>query len=87
MEAGLVERRADPDDRRGTLVRLTEEGKAAIDAALETHVRNEERLLEGMAADEVEALNELLRRLLASLEGKVEHDGEAGAERGAVADG
>src|SRR5262245_2119564 len=43
-EAGLVARRPDPDDRRGTLVRLTTNGKAAVDAALVTHVANEERL-------------------------------------------
>jgi DNA-binding MarR family transcriptional regulator len=29
-EAGLVERRPDPDDRRGTLIRLTREGRAVI---------------------------------------------------------
>ena len=30
-EAGLVERRADPTDRRGTLVRLTRRGRSTID--------------------------------------------------------
>src|SRR5437763_1623513 len=30
-EAGLIERRPDPGDRRGTLVRLTRRGRAAID--------------------------------------------------------
>ena len=38
VEAGLVERRPDPDDRRGTLVRLTRQGKSTIDKALEAHV-------------------------------------------------
>src|SRR5580658_7938872 len=37
-EAGLVARRPDPDDRRGTLVRLTPKGKASIDAATSEHV-------------------------------------------------
>src|SRR5579863_10070674 len=32
-EAGLVSRRRDPQDRRGTLVRLTAKGKALIDSA------------------------------------------------------
>src|SRR5205823_5283249 len=40
-EAGLVERRPDPSDRRGTLVGLTAKGKKVVDAALESHVTNE----------------------------------------------
>ena len=44
-EAGLVERRADPADRRGVLVRLTRHGKEVVDSALDAHVANEERLL------------------------------------------
>jgi len=44
-EAGLIERRPDPNDRRGTLVRLTRRGENLIDRAVETHVSNEERLL------------------------------------------
>ena len=32
---GLVERYPDPDDRRGVIVRLTTEGKAAVDGAFE----------------------------------------------------
>src|SRR5579862_1824037 len=44
-EAGLVERRPDPRDRRGTLVALTARGRAAVDAALEGHIANEARLL------------------------------------------
>jgi DNA-binding MarR family transcriptional regulator len=67
VEAGLVERRPDPDDRRGTLVRLTSQGRRAIDAALETHARNEERLLSALEPAEREVLDGLLRKLLASL--------------------
>lgn len=66
--AGLVERRADPDDRRGTLVRLTPRGKRAIDRAIELHVANEERLLEPLDDAEVHALDGLLRKLLVGLE-------------------
>lgn len=66
-EAGLVARRADPDDRRGTLVRLTGKGKALIDAATTKHVANEERLLAGLTAREQLQLAELLRKLLLSL--------------------
>jgi len=67
-EAGLVERRPDPSDRRGTLVRLTPKGKAVVDAAFESHIENEERLLEPLTAAERRTLDDLLRKLLAELE-------------------
>lgn len=66
-EAGLVQRRPDPQDRRGTLVRLTAKGKALIDAATSEHVANEERLLAGLSGREQLQLGELLRKLLLSL--------------------
>ncbi|MGA7357006.1 MAG: MarR family transcriptional regulator [Candidatus Cybelea sp.] len=66
-EAGLVSRRPDPQDRRGTLVRLTAKGKALIDAATSEHVANEERLLAGLSTREQLQLGELLRKLLLSL--------------------
>lgn len=66
-DAGLVARRADPDDRRGTLVRLTAKGKALIDTATAKHVDNEDRLLSALTARERQQLNELLRKLLISL--------------------
>jgi DNA-binding MarR family transcriptional regulator len=67
-EAGLIERRPDPDDRRGTRVRLTRRGKATIDRALATHVANEELLLADLSPAERDALDGLLRRLLVRLE-------------------
>jgi DNA-binding MarR family transcriptional regulator len=68
VDAGLVERRPDPDDRRGTLVRLTRVGHTTIDHALEAHIANEERLLQPLATADRRALDRLLRRLLAGLE-------------------
>jgi DNA-binding MarR family transcriptional regulator len=68
VEAGLVERRPDPDDRRGTLVRLTRDGKSTIDKALEAHVANEKRLVHSLNASDRRALNSLLRTLLADIE-------------------
>jgi DNA-binding MarR family transcriptional regulator len=67
-DAGLVARRPDPGDRRGTLVGLTRKGKAVIDAAVVTHVANEARLLQPLSATQRRALDELLRVLLADLE-------------------
>jgi DNA-binding MarR family transcriptional regulator len=66
VEAGLVERRPDPGDRRGTLVRLTPKGRAVVDGALEAHLANEERLLRPLGAADRRTLDRLLRRLLAS---------------------
>jgi DNA-binding MarR family transcriptional regulator len=66
-EAGLVERRLDPDDRRGVLVRLTSRGRTAIDAAVGVHVENERRILRALNARERRALDGLLRKILAGL--------------------
>ena len=81
VEAGLVGRRPDPADRRGTLVRLTRRGKATIDKALEAHVANEERLLRSLTPAERRALDDLLRTLLADLEGD-EHSRREGSGAG-----
>ncbi len=67
-EAGLVERRDDPDDRRGTLVRLTRRGKRVIDRAVESHIQNEARLLRSFTPSELRTLDALLRKLLKELE-------------------
>ena len=68
VEAGLVERRPDPGDRRGTLVKLTRRGKTVIDKAIAAHVANEERLLRSLSSAERRNLDELLRTLLTELE-------------------
>jgi DNA-binding MarR family transcriptional regulator len=67
-EAGLVERRPDPSDRRGTLVGLTRRGRAVVDEAVVTHVANEERILGPLSARQRRALDDLLRALLTDLE-------------------
>lgn len=67
-EAGLIERRHDPRDRRGTLVRLTRRGKSVIDRAVNTHVANENRLLGSLTAGERRTLDDLLKRLLVHVE-------------------
>jgi DNA-binding MarR family transcriptional regulator len=69
--AGLIERRPDPSDRRGTLVRLTRRGKSVIDRAVEKHAVNEERILGALTAAERRALDGLLRTLLIELERRV----------------
>ena len=67
-EKGLVRRVPDPEDRRGILVELTEQGRELIDRALISHVANEARLLQPLSREEQQTLAALLRKLLSSLE-------------------
>ena len=62
---GLVERYPDPDDRRGVLVRLTPEGRLAVDGAFEALLTAEHQLLDGLPAADRRTLAALLRPLLA----------------------
>jgi DNA-binding MarR family transcriptional regulator len=78
-DAGLVERRSDPRDRRGVIVRLTRKGKSVIDRAMAPHLAIQERLLAPLDAEQRRALEDLLRTLLLGLE----HGGSAaGSEPG-----
>ena len=61
---GLVQRRPDPDDRRGVLVRLTPSGKAAVDGAFEALVAAEQHWLAELPEAERQSLAGLLRSLL-----------------------
>lgn len=65
--AGFVERRPDPNDRRGKLIALTEAGKRVIDETIGRHVANEERLLAALTPKEQEQLSQLLKKLIAGL--------------------
>src|ERR1043166_3958020 len=40
-QAGLIARSPDPADRRGTIITLTDEGRALIDRLTEAHLQNE----------------------------------------------
>ena len=64
-DRGLVERRPDPDDRRGVQVRLTEAGRTRVDAALADLLGREGTLLAGLTPRQRAQLADLLRRLLA----------------------
>ena len=67
-EKGLVRRIPDPEDRRGILVELTEQGRELIDRAVISHVTNEARLLQPLSGDEQQTLAVLLGKWLSSLE-------------------
>ena len=65
---GLVRRTRDPDDRRGVLVELTDEGARILDEAVTANSESERELLAGLSPAERETLGSLLRKLLANLE-------------------
>ncbi|GAA6526371.1 MarR family transcriptional regulator [Intrasporangium sp. DVR] len=66
--SGFVERRPDPTDRRGVLVRLTPEGRDVVDAAMADLIEQEKSLLSELSAADQATLASLLRRMLAPLE-------------------
>jgi DNA-binding MarR family transcriptional regulator len=76
--AGLVERSADPGDRRAQRVQLSSKGRAEVDAALASRRALLERSLNDWSDDDVEQLHRLITRMLASLEsveeGPHDHD-------------
>jgi DNA-binding MarR family transcriptional regulator len=68
---GLVERKPDPNDRRGVLVKLTPRGRRLIDSTVTLGVLFDERELRAiqiLKADEIEVLNRILHKVLVVLE-------------------
>jgi DNA-binding MarR family transcriptional regulator len=66
-EARLVQRVADPEDRRAQRVVLTEEGIKRRELAHEAHLKSLLRRLTFLSVDESCALNELLDKLRSTL--------------------
>jgi DNA-binding MarR family transcriptional regulator len=75
VKAGLVNREADPQDRRGVRVKLTALGLATINEAVTAHIDNEWRILRHLSRRERSLLISLLRRLLLGLEDATEKRG------------
>ncbi len=65
---GFVRRMANPDDRRGSLVELTDEGRSVVDRAMELQAEAERRLVGVLDGPERAALEQLLRKLLLTLD-------------------
>jgi DNA-binding MarR family transcriptional regulator len=65
---GFVRRLADPNDRRGVMIELTDAGLEIVDAAVAANTVSERQLLERLDPAEIAALEEILRKLLAGLE-------------------
>lgn len=69
VAAGLVERRACPSDRRGTMAMLTRGGRAMLRAAAPTHVAGVRRhLISRLDANQLELLAAALEPVAAALE-------------------
>jgi DNA-binding MarR family transcriptional regulator len=67
-KAGLVRRLADPDDRRGVLIELTDEGEKKWVATAEVQAGYENLIGAALNKREKEQLNSLLRRLMLEFE-------------------
>ncbi len=65
---GLVRRLPDPDDRRGVIIELTDQGIDVVDAAVQAVAVTDRELVERLDPDEVRTLEQLLRKLLGGLE-------------------
>lgn len=68
-DRGLVSRTTDPDDRRNTLISLTQAGSALFEAVTPAHIATENRVLSALSEQQRDELVDLLRTLLVSLEG------------------
>jgi DNA-binding MarR family transcriptional regulator len=64
-EAGLIERRADPEDRRVRGLYLTRKGRGALERAAKIAIDYETRLCAGINREEREQLIDLLQKLQA----------------------
>lgn len=67
---GFVERRPDPGDRRGVLVRLTPAGRDAVDSAMADLIEQEKALLSQVSVADQARLAALLRSMLLPLESR-----------------
>jgi DNA-binding MarR family transcriptional regulator len=72
---GMIVRRADPDDRRGSLVTLTAKGRTTTDRAVESLVAAENAMFSALSAADRRHFDRILDKLLARLAE------EPGAER------
>lgn len=66
--AGLIQRRRDPEDGRGSVAALTPKGLALIDRAIADHVANQHRLMQSLSADQQQHLDACLRGWLSFFE-------------------
>jgi DNA-binding MarR family transcriptional regulator len=78
---GLVKRLPDPNDRRGTIVRLTPKGRALADRAIKLHFAALTEALSDIDPSERNQLAKLLSKLLMSVEERHARERENGRKR------
>lgn len=59
----LVEKHIDPNDKRATLIRITEKGKGKIEEIFPVHLRDLDEHLSPLSAEEKNLLRTLLKKL------------------------
>ena len=71
-QRGLVARRPCPDDARGALISLTEQGRATLRKAAPPHVASVRRhMIDLLTAEEVAALDTIAGKVITHLAGEV----------------
>jgi DNA-binding MarR family transcriptional regulator len=60
---GLIERRPNPEDRRGTIIVLTNEAAKKLPALFESMAKAMEILISGYSEEELETLSEFFRKV------------------------
>ncbi|MCT8160948.1 MarR family winged helix-turn-helix transcriptional regulator [Pseudoruegeria sp. SHC-113] len=75
--SGWIKRAPNPNDRRGTIVSLTEAGKSLVDTIVPAHLANEAKALSLLSDTQMQRLNILMARLIESLQKP--HEGDDGA--------
>lgn len=63
IEAGLIDRSIDPDDRRRSLLHLTERGRQMYEDIVPAALKYEEELLDSLSTDELITLERLITKL------------------------
>jgi DNA-binding MarR family transcriptional regulator len=68
VKRGLANRGPDPDDGRGAVISITDQGRALFEACAPEHLANAQELLAGLTEGERDQLAGLLGKLLYTLE-------------------
>ncbi|WP_071000306.1 MarR family transcriptional regulator [Methylobacterium sp. C1] len=79
---GLVKRRSDPNDRRSSLISLTEEAERRLPAGRAVLRQGNAEMTRGLTRTEVDQFVSLLQRVLINVEAMEEHGNSGGSAAG-----